>query len=385
MNLFIASLITTVMLTTAASCSLTRKNATPNWSVGGELPPALGQDQALGIAGPLAGVVHNLLMVGGGANFPDSMPWLGGRKKYYNDVYLFRKDGKGGFLLRNKAKLPVSLAYTANVTTPDGVICAGGENDEGLSRRVLRFRWHSGGDSLAISYLPDLPEALTNAAITALGSTLYLAGGETPTGVSSGFYSLDLENASAGWVSLPDLPQPVSHAVMVVQSNGERPCIYLIGGRKRNPGAISDLYSSVFEFDPVRGQWRDRRPLPYALSAGTGLAVGTAEVLLFGGDRGVTFHKTEQLIADIAKEVDDRRKEELNEEKRVLQSNHPGFSREVLRYHTVEDTWSVVDTIPYETPVTTIALRWGQEVILPSGEIRAGVRSPKLLVGRLKP
>ena len=98
----------------------------------------------------------------------------------------------------------------------------------------------------------------------------------------------------------------------------------------------------------------------------------------------MTFHKTEQLIAAIASEKDEHRKAELNEAKKALQSSHPGFSPEVLRYQTAEDAWSVVDSIPFEAPVTTTAIRWGNEVILPSGEIRAGVRSPKLLVGRLK-
>lgn len=384
MNFIINTLITAIMLMSAASCSLTPKTGVANWHMAGELPPAAGQHQALGLAGPLTGIVHNLLIVGGGANFPDSMPWLGGKKKYYDEVYIFRKDGNGGFLLRKKARLPRPLAYTANVTTSDGLICAGGENDNGLSRKVLRLRWHTGGDSLAVSYLPDLPLALTNAALVAVGRVLYLAGGETENGVSKEFFSLNLDRPSEGWVPLPDVPHPVSHAVMVVQSNGDQPCIYLIGGRKRNPGSISDVYTSVYEFNPKKRQWRDRHPLPYALSAGTGLAVGTTEILLFGGDRGVTFHKTEQLIAAIASEKDEHRKAELNEAKKALQSSHPGFSPEVLRYHTAEDAWSVVDSIPFEAPVTTTAIRWGNEVILPSGEIRAGVRSPKLLVGRLK-
>jgi N-acetylneuraminate epimerase len=384
MKLVITLLITIVMLYTATSCSLTKDAGVANWRTGGVLPPLAGKGEALGVAGPLAGVVHNLLLVGGGANFPGSMPWQGGKKKYYAEVYVFRKDNKGGFLPYKKAKLPFPLAYTANVTTPGGIICAGGENDGGISQKVLRLRWHSGGDSLAVSYLPDLPLPLTNAAITAIGNTLYLAGGETATGVSQGFYSLNLDHGGAGWVSLPDLPKPVSHAVMVAQSRGDHPRIYVIGGRKRNAGGVSDLYSSVFEYDPVKARWNPKRPLPYALSAGTGLALGAHEIVLFGGDRGETFHKTEELIAALANEGDEQRKAELNEAKSALQSGHPGFSREVLRYHTVEDTWRSGGTIPFETPVTTTAVKWGTEAVIPSGEIRAGVRTPRILAGRLK-
>ncbi len=35
---------------------------------------------SLGYAGPVTGIINNHLIIGGGANFPDSMPWLGGKK-----------------------------------------------------------------------------------------------------------------------------------------------------------------------------------------------------------------------------------------------------------------------------------------------------------------
>ncbi|HRF24216.1 MAG TPA: hypothetical protein PLR98_08635, partial [Chitinophagaceae bacterium] len=44
---------------------------------------------SLGYAGPVTGIINNHLIIGGGANFPDSMPWLGGKKKYYDDAFIF--------------------------------------------------------------------------------------------------------------------------------------------------------------------------------------------------------------------------------------------------------------------------------------------------------
>ena len=35
---------------------------------------------SLGVAGPFAGVSHDVLIVGGGANFPNGAPWDGGAK-----------------------------------------------------------------------------------------------------------------------------------------------------------------------------------------------------------------------------------------------------------------------------------------------------------------
>ncbi|HEY1112077.1 MAG TPA: kelch repeat-containing protein, partial [Chitinophagaceae bacterium] len=354
------------------------------WRIEGELPPLPGQDRSLGVAGPVTGVVLDFFVIGGGANFPDSMPWLGGKKKYYNEVYVLRK-GENGTLQPYKVyQLPFPIAYAANVTLPGGIVSAGGDNEQGVSGKVLLLRWDSPADSLVISYLPDLPEPVTNASVTAIGNVVYLAGGETATGVSQRFYSLDTGIPNGGWETLPDLPKPVSHTVMVAQSDGDTPGIYLVGGRKRNAGSTSDLYSSVFRYDPRTKDWSPRRPLPYSLSAGTGMATGENGILLFGGDRGETFHKTESLIAAIAKETDEQRKKELNDQKIALQSGHPGFSQEVLRYNTKEDAWTVEGTLPFETPVTTTAVKWGSEVIIPSGEIRAGVRTSRILAGRLK-
>jgi N-acetylneuraminate epimerase len=355
-----------------------------DWRIGGELPPMPGQSRSLGVAGPLAGMVQDFLVVGGGANFPEGMPWLDGKKKYYDEVYVFRRSKDRSFLLYKTFQLPFPLAYAANVTVPQGIISAGGENEQGISHKVLRLRWDSAADSLVMDYLPDLPLALTNASIAAVGNLIYLAGGETVTGVSQQFFSLDMASAAPQWGGLPDLPRPVSHAVMVAQSNGDTPGIYLAGGRKRNTGSTSDLYSSVFRFDPKNNQWHPKRPLPYSLSAGTGLAVGAHGIVLFGGDRGETFHRTEELIAAIGRETNEQQKKELNEKKAALQSAHPGFAREVLFYNTTKDTWSIGSSLPYATPVTTTAIKWGHEVIIPSGEIRAGVRTPHILIGKLK-
>ena len=63
--------------------------------------------------------------------------------------------------------------------------------------------------------------------------------------------------------------------------------------------------------------------------------------------------------------------------------SHPGFCKEVLCYNIITDEWTVVDSIPFDTPVTTVAIKWGNEVLIPSGEIKAGVRSPYILSAKL--
>lgn len=355
------------------------------WKIAATLPAARGQQTSLGFAGPVAGVHNDVVIVAGGANFPDSMPWLGGRKKYYDDVYVLKWSNSGSLKRHKSFKLPYPVAYGASCSTPQGVVCAGGENETGITPKVLLLQWNIIKNNIDYKNLPNLPLPVTNASIACDGNTIYVAGGETPTAASAQFLRLDLNDTSAKWVTLPSLPLPVSHAMMVVQSDGNHNGIYIIGGRKKNRNGISDLYASVYSYDLQKHQWQEKKSLPYPLSAGTGVAAGSRYIGLFGGDRGETFHKTETLIAAINGEKEETKKEELNRQKMVMQSNHPGFSKKVLQYNTVTDVWSVAGSIPFVVPVTTTAIKWGNCVLLPSGEIKAGVRTPQILLGRLSP
>lgn len=351
------------------------------WNMGGVLPSTNGK--ALGFAGPVVGVSNGVLIIGGGANFPDSMPWIGGTKKYYDDLYVFKKNNKDSLVLFKSFHLPLALAYSANVSTEKGIVVAGGENEKGISKKVLLIQWNEVTQNISIKNLPDLTFVLTNASVVVHDDKIYLAGGEMMNGVSDHFLLLDLNHANAGWKNLPSLPKPISHAVMIVQPNGREDCIYLIGGRKKNPNSPSDLYSSNLQFDLKTNEWIERKSLPYTLSAGTGVAVGTHSILLFGGDNGATFRKTEELIVAVNNEKDEARKKQLTDKKIKLQSTHPGFCKQVLLYDIKKDQWKAVDCIPYNSPVTTTAVKWNNEVIIPGGEIKAGVRTPQILSAKI--
>ena len=372
-----------LMLTTTNLAAQPKSVDSMEWKIAGGLPAASGQSASLGVAGPVAGVHLPVLLVAGGANFPEGAPWLGGRKKYYSEGFVFTKNGTGELALLKKFSLPFALAYSASCSTRQGVVAAGGENEGGLRSDVLLLQWDDASQTVVTKKLPPLPFAVTNASLAFYQDKLYFAGGERATDVSNELWMLDLADTAAGWQQRVSLPQPVSHAVMVVQSNGKEDCLYLLGGRKRKPGGVSDLYTSVFQFDLRKGVWSEKKSLPYALSAGTGVAAGEHSLLLFGGDRGETFHKTEALIAAIGKETDSVKKQQLSEEKVAVQSTHPGFCRQVLLYDTKRNKWSPYGCIPFAAPATTTAVKWDNAVYIPSGEIKAGVRTPEVLKGQL--
>ncbi|MBK8953512.1 MAG: hypothetical protein IPM85_15870 [Chitinophagaceae bacterium] len=320
-----------------------------------------------------------MLFIAGGANFPKAMPWEGGVKAFHSDISVYNKGLRKLKLITKSFSLPYPVAYAACCNTPNGILYAGGENEKGISDNVWLMLWDDKNKEILFKILPALPGPVSNAAATLIGNTVYIAGGETVTNTSSQFLAFDLCNIPAGWKKLADIPLPLSHTVMTAFSGKTGDKIFICGGRKKNSNGISDLYNNVFVYDVASNRWEEKKAMSYALSAGTGISYDANNILLFGGDKGIVFHKTETLIAAIKAENDPVKKQQLILEKNKLQSEHPGFSKEVLLYNIKNDSWKIIGTIPFETPVTTTAVQWKSRIIIPSGEIRAGVRSSKIL------
>lgn len=382
MNRLQLFILSTVMLFTQASGPRDKEECVIRWKIAGEFPPVNGEQKSLGFAGPVTGVLNQMLLIAGGSNFPDLMPWNGGKKKYYDDVYILDKKNAQASVVKSGFKLPAAVSYAATCTTPVGIVYAGGENENGATDKVWSLRYDD-ESTLQHTSLPDLPVPLTNAAMTYHLHQLYLVGGENASGVSDNFYRLDLNNVGKGWQKLPAAPYPVSHAVLSVQSDEDNFSVYLIGGRRKQASGISEVYSSVYSFDLNEMKWARQASLPYTLSAASGVTLRSNHILVIGGDKGTTFHQSETLTAAIKNENDEAKKKKLQHEKIQLQSTHPGFSNELLLYNTVTNQWIKTGSIPFNVPVTTTAVLWDNEIIIPGGEIKAGVRTPLILSGQL--
>ena len=372
------------MFLTVPALAQKRQHYLLKWDVAAKLSADSGQQSSLGIAGPVTGIHKGVLFIAGGANFPIAMPWQGGAKKYHATIHIYHAKYGKLKLLAKSFSLPHPVAYAASCNTPTGILYAGGESEKGMSDKVLLMMWDNKTEEVLFKKLPALPFPVSNAAVILIGNTVYLAGGETAINTSSQLLSLDLNNTIAGWKKLTDMPQPISHTVMTAAINKAGDKIYLCGGRKKNSNGVSTLYNNVFVYDITANRWEEQQAMPYALSAGTGIMINADNIILFGGDNGTTFHKVETLIAAINTEQDETKKQDLILQKNKLQSEHPGFSKEVLLYNIQNDKWEIIGNIPFDTPVTTSAVTLKSRIIIPSGEIRAGVRSPKILEVKIK-
>ncbi|MDR6804988.1 cyclically-permuted mutarotase family protein [Dyadobacter sp. BE34] len=363
-----------------------------DWSVAASLPaPGTAPEAAsLGVAGAFTGWHNGALLIAGGADFPAGMPWEGGRKAYHDGIYVLKKSGSSYVWIQAvNPLLKQKTAYGASVSVAQGIVCIGGENEAGTSKEVFLMQWNEGRKQVDFKPLPALPVPLANAAAASLGNVVYVAGGEHAGKPSNGFFALDLSEAKPKWQTLPALPVAMSHSVAVVQSNGKASCVYVLGGRSATARGISDLHGTNFCYDPAKREWAQRAGIsdgttPTNLSAGTGVANGASYIVLLGGDKGDTFNRIETYNARIAAAQTDGEKQRLQAEKVALLQAHPGFSKDIYLYNTITDAWAKIGELPGAAQVTTTAVKAGEEILIPSGEVKPGVRTPVVTRGSVR-
>lgn len=343
---------------------------------------------SLGFAGAINALDDDALIIAGGANFPDKMPWEGGKKYYSDAIHILQKTGdKYEWNKKTNTKLPTPIAYCGNTSTPKGIVYAGGENDNGLSKKVFLLNFSSQTNQVNFQELPELPHALTNIFLTSIGNKIYAAGGDGPIYSSKEFLSLDLHKLENGWIKLADLPIALANSVLVVQDGPVGQNIYAIGGRSKDPSGISKLNNTLLIYNLKSNSWTYGAPISDGenlinFSAGTATALSKRFLLISGGDNGLIFNKIETYLSQIAQAKSTKEKGALIVKKNDLVINHKGFDRRLLVYDTLANIWFQIGELPFPAHVTSTATKWGENIILSSGEIQPGIRTPHIMLGK---
>lgn len=377
MRFIINILISCVMVQILSSCANKEPTAVDiQWRTS-ELPDNNEDQPHQGLAGPLVGMIDEYVLIGGGANFPDKLPWEGGTKTYHKTVFIYQWINNN-LEYKKSIVLPTAIAYPGNFSFGDKWFVAGGENENGLLQGVYSVGLSTDLE-LTIDTLPSLPYGLTATSTICIDGVLFVIGGDREQKTSDEILRLDIENDHE-WKVATVLPEPISNAV--VTSVGDK--VYVAGGRQKIEGQTSPFSSRLYVYD-TKSRTVDRlQDMPRALAAAVGTAHGN-RLYILGGDAGDTFHEVEKLILDATKESDALKKKRIIDKKNRLQMAHPGFSKQQLLYSIVEDRWEVLpEEFPFATPVTTTAIKVGHDgIVVPSGEIRAGVRTNNIFIGRI--
>lgn len=357
------------------------------WSDLPSLPPAVGDSLQPGLAGAFIGVDEDALLIAGGANFPAGPSWTGGQKVYHSAIYILEKKGSDYEWFSGKPfDLPHPIAYGLTIGTDQGLFCIGGMDKDSFFKEVWLMRWDGANQEVHLEKRPPLPIAMANMTGGRIGNKLYVAGSTEGDG-GKYFWSLDYQDPTANWQSLPTWDGPARvHALGVVQHNGEEQCFYLMKGRYGMPDGKSAVYSDVHRYNPRTNSWQQLQTTPaqddIPIYAGTAVPHGAAHILLFGGAEPELLHTLEQLGLDIAAVTTPEIGDELIRQRDSIQQNHPGFSRDIYAFHTITQTWAKIGELPMGSQLTTTALVWDGQVVIPLGEIAPCIRTPRLLAGR---
>lgn len=311
---------------------------------------------AVGVAAPFAGVSGEVLIVAGGANFPDAPPWEGGTKIWHDRVYALtqakgQSDANGHW--RRVGKLPRALGYGVSITTNEGIICIGGSDATRHYSDVFRLVFN--GKTVRHDPLPSLPRPIANGCGAMVGNIIYIAGGlESPTSTTAlkTFYALDLSQPSPKWEELEPWP---GDGRMLSVAGAHKGSFYLFSGTSLAPDAqgkpVRTYLKDAYRYDPSKG-WTKLPDMPRPAVAAPSPApnVGPAHLAIMGGDDGANVNFTPL-------------------------SAHPGFAKTVLAYSTITDSWASVEGLA-ASAVTVPVVEWKGVHLITSGEIRPGVRSP---------
>lgn len=251
-------------------------------------------------------------------------------------------------------EMDVPLAWGSAISAENSLVCIGGLEPGGYSKRVVQLTWEDGG--LQQRRLADLPEPRAFCAGAPLDGRLYVWGGVKAPGASAAdnsLIALNLSDPSPVWEQLENCPGPGRVGAAMTAQGG---AILLLGGRELLPGENGTLqYRYPAEawsyrptpFDGTRQKgWFQIADAPRALSAAIPFPTGQSHVIVLDG----------------GKLPDDSRPEQ-----------------EIFAYHTITDTWISLGRGSDGVAATGFAPWQGGVVLIggldpgrPSGEVRTG-------------
>ncbi|RAV29540.1 sodium:solute symporter family protein [Sinomicrobium soli] len=361
------------------------------WELWDTLPgnPGLtgqGTDRQPGLAGSYSGVSNGTLLIAGGANFPGKMPWKGGEKKWWDQIYVCELQPDGHRQWKDTVyRLPSGMGYGAAVVQNNRLLCIGGDNSNGIVPEVIALEWDPVTQNMQITPLKDLPEGFKAVAGDVCQGSVLVHGIRNNKNVL-------LELGEDGtWATLPGCPGPPrNYPAAATQSNGKTDSFFLFGGRTQGPEQTAILYDG-YRYDPVLKTWSLLGNIttgsgkPHSVMAAPAVKKGSATILVFGGDDGKDFLERESLERRIRRATDSIHRKALKKSLGSVFEQHRGFSKDILAYNTITDTWTIAGTFPGDMPVTTNIAALNGSFLIPGGEIHPGVRTRNIWKGSMAP
>ncbi len=347
--------------------------------------PELPDDHGFG--GPIVGVHEEALIVAGGANFPVAL--TEGGKKVWHDRIFALLPGADGWI--DAGRLPQVRAYAACASTSLGVVAVGGSDADQVYAETWLLTWDRGAQRVHCRALPPFPAPCVFGAAEAIGDRVWVLGGSSSPkdhDVTDALWTIDVSAPDPVWEARTALPGAARFKVVTAVQRGPKgePCLYACSG---SAGVVAEdqrlgyaLFTDAYRYTPSTDRWErladlpalkdprgldpegryDRRPWP--INAGVGHAYGQNGLLTLSGSTGRYIFDDQGQIRP--------------------PGERPFFAPRVLHYDAAQDHWHEAGTMP-EGVVTTRAVAWNGFLVVPSGEVKPGIRTPRVQALRLAP
>lgn len=346
----VISAIVAAVLSLSVSCSEPRP---VTWQA---TPPVVSDDTGYGagVSAMYAGAAGDVLIVAGGANFPDVPAAEGGQKAFYDHIYMY--DGEGWHCA---GSLPAAAAYGVSCTIGGRLFAAGGANGSGAMKTVLAIEPDGNGGVILTEY-PELPYAVEQAAGAAIGESLYLFGGIADGEPSAALFVLDTGDCEAGWRRLA--PAPESLVQPVAAASGGR--LYVWGGFD---SATKCVAGRGYCYDPQCDEWSAvaEHPDGGTFTGAAAVTLADGRILSTGGVDREIFSAALRLPADKIREY------------QLQPVEYYRFQRALRIFDPASGEWSSVGESECTARAGASLVRFGGGVWLLGGELKPGIRTPE--------
>ena len=317
-----------------------------------------------GVSALYAGVLDGQLVMAGGCNFPHVPVADGGKKVYYDGIYVASLSDGTTLQWQEIGLLPEPSAYGVTIPTKKGLICVGG-NTANRSLSEVFILSLQGGEAV-MNTLPSLPVTIDNMAGALLEDVIYIVGGNVDGVPSSAMYSLNLNAMDKGWkqeASVPGNPrvQPVCAA-----QGGK---LYVWGGfSTAGEGREATLSVDGYVYTPASKEWKqvatpvDETGTPVSLGGGVALPMGEDAILCAGGVNKDIFLQALQGIH--------KGKEYLTRPVEWYQ-----FNRKLLKYDIQKDQWTCLGDYEQGARAGAAMVSDGSSYYIINGELKPGIRT----------
>ncbi|TKG94614.1 cyclically-permuted mutarotase family protein [Puteibacter caeruleilacunae] len=371
------------------------------WKEFPDLPAGKNQKKQHGLASPFGGTHNDVVIVAGGCNFPEKPVYEGGAKRYYSDLFVLLEDEDGKPTWLSGYNLDREVAYGASVSTKYGVLFIGGNNSEQHFKQVDCVAWNNKESKINVEKWPELPFSMERMGAALVEDKVFVVGGLSDGKLKNTLLMLDLSkygNDDFQWEVMPSFPGPARLQPLAVgQNDAEEGHLYVFGGSSFPDDADTpSITTDGLEFNPKTNAWSatsiitDDEQSRVSMHGACGVAEGVNHIIAIGGVNYNRFNDAwlKERLGKKANEANDT--VAINQyltwkyEYLTQPVEWYMFSRKVMAYHSVTDSWAAVAEYPFPGPAGAVMVPWKKGWLVINGEVKPGERSSKVYYGEIE-